>query len=100
MTIFRLSAHKLAIEAGSFQKNITIEQRLCIICYQRQNETKFHVLLICPKYMELIKSLIINYKFVPTLNQVHKNMSTNNVQSQLNLVKYIDKAMYVQKNCN
>jgi len=33
--------------------------------------------------MELIKSLIINYKYVPTLNQVHKNMSTNNVQSQL-----------------
>ena len=47
--------------------------------------------------MELIKSLIINYKYVPTLNQVHKNMSTNNVQSQLNLVKYIDKAMYVKK---
>jgi len=50
--------------------------------------------------MELIKSLIIDYKHVPTLNQVHNSMSSNNVQSQLNLVKYIDKSMYVKQNCN
>jgi len=52
------------------------------------------------KYMELIKSLIIDYKYFPILNQVHNSMTSNNVQSQLNLVKYIDKAMYVKQNCN
>ena len=50
--------------------------------------------------MELIKSLIIDYKYFPILIQVHNSMSSNNVQSQLNLVKYIDKAMYVKQNWN
>jgi len=38
LTQFRLSAHKLAIEAGRFQ-NIDREQRLCTFCNQHQIET-------------------------------------------------------------
>ena len=38
---FRLSAHKLAIEARRFQ-NIDREQRLCTFCNQHQIETEFH----------------------------------------------------------
>ena len=66
VTHFRLSAYKLAMEAERFQ-NIEREQRLCTFCNQHQIETEFHFLLICPKYTELRKLLIINYTSFPTL---------------------------------
>ena len=67
LTRFRLSAHKLAIEAGRCQ-NIDREQRLCTFCNQHQIETEFHFLLICPKYLELTKLCIINLYFFSYLN--------------------------------
>ena len=87
---------KLAIEAGRFQ-NIDREQRLCTFCNQHQIETEFHFLLICPKYIELRKLFIINYTSFPTLTRFNKIMSSKNAKSQLNLAKFIDKAMNVRK---
>jgi len=37
------------------------------LCNQHQIETEFPVLLICPKYTELRKLLIINYTYFLTL---------------------------------
>ena len=87
---------KLAIEAGRFQNNDR-EQRLCTFCYQHQIETEFHFLLICPKYIELRKLFIINYTSFPTLHRFNRIMSSKNAKSQLNLAKFIDKAMNVRK---
>ena len=69
LTHCRLSAHKLAIEAGRYQ-NIDREQRLCTFCNQHQIETEFHFLLICPKYIELRKKIIINYTSFPTFTRL------------------------------
>jgi len=96
LTRFRLSAHKLAIGAGRFQ-NIDGEQRLCTICNQHQIETEFHFLPICPKYIELRKLFIINYTSFPTLTRFNKIMSNKNAKSQLNLAKFIEKAMNVRQ---
>jgi len=96
LTRFRLSAHKLAIGVGRFQ-NIDREQRLCTFCNQHQIETEFHFLLICPKYIEIRKLFIINYTSFPTLTRFNKIMSSKNAKSQLNLAKFIDKAMNVRK---
>ena len=87
LTQFRLSAHKLAIEAGRFQ-NIDREQRLCTFCNQHQIETEFPYLLICPKYIELRKLFIINYTSFPTLTRFNKIMSSKNATSQLNLAYF------------
>jgi len=94
LTRFRLSAHKLAIEAGRCQ-NIDREQRLCTFCNQHQIETEFHFLLICPKYLELTKLCIINYTSFLTLTRFNTIMPSKNAKSQLNLAKFIDKAMNV-----
>ena len=96
LTQFRLSAHKLAIEAGRFQ-NIEREQRLCTFCNQHQIETEFHFLRICPKNIELGKLFSINYISFPTLTRFNKIILNENAKSQLYLAKFIDKAMNVRK---
>ena len=67
------------------------------LCNQHQIETEFPFLLICPKYTELRKLFIINYTFFPNLPRFNKIMSSKNAKSQLNLAKFIDKAMNVRK---
>ena len=78
-------------------QNVEREQRVCTFCNQHQIETEFHVLLIYPKTIELRKLFIINYTSFPTLTRFNKIMSSKNAKSQLNLAKFIDKAMNVRK---
>ena len=88
LTQFRLSAHKLAIEAGRFQ-NIDREQRPFVINIKINKN--------CPKCIELRKLFIINYTSFPTFTRFNIIMSSKNANSQLNLAKFIDKAMNVRK---
>ena len=54
LTKFRISNHKLAIETGRYGKQKTqVDQRICVLCNNREIETEEHMLLHCPCYSSL-----------------------------------------------
>jgi len=50
---FRCSAHKLTIEEGRY-RNQEKNSRICQHCNLNMIENKYHFLLICPFYTELL----------------------------------------------
>ena len=66
---------------------------LCTFCNQHQIETEFHFFTYLSKIHRIKK--IIHY--FPTLTRFNKMMSSKNAKSQINLAKFIDKAMNVRK---
>lgn len=61
----RISAHKLAIEVGRYQRNrVPIEDRICQHCNLKTIENEPHFLLSCSKY-STIRSQVLNECNIP-----------------------------------
>ena len=53
----RCSAHKLMIEEGIY-RNIDRNNRICSCCSMKLTEDEFDILLVCPAYRDLQKSIL------------------------------------------
>lgn len=67
----RLSAHKLAIEAGRYD-NLDVNSRVCLNCNKNQIETEIHFLLSCEQYNQ---NRNILFKEITNHNPFFMNMS-------------------------
>lgn len=86
---FRLSSHNLLIETGRYN-GLPRDERLCNFCNMRKIEDEYHLLLVCPYYMELRRKYFKNYFCNwPTLNKFDQLMSTSSKKSLKNLSKFI-----------
>ena len=86
---FRLSSHNLAIERGRYE-NIPRNERKCIFCNLNVIESEYHLLLVCPFYIELRRKYFKPYFcHWPTLNKLDKLMASQSKCTILNLSKFI-----------
>ena len=92
LTRFRLSAHNLAIETGRYF-NIDREDRLCLLCNQRNVESEYHFLLVCTKYRELRSKYLLRYSSFPTVHKFFSLMTSKSSISQINVAKFIHESM-------
>ena len=86
---FRLSSHNLAIERGRYE-NIPRNERKCIFCNLNVIESEYHLLLVCPFYIELRRKYFKPYFcHWPTLNKFDKLMTSESKCTILSLSKFI-----------
>jgi hypothetical protein len=90
MTMFRCSAHNLAIEKG---RHLNIERckRVCVYCQtlgQNVLEDELHFLLICPLYNDVRDEFIPNLTH-PNFACMIKLLNSKSSVTILNLCKYI-----------
>ena len=93
---FRLSSHKLEIEAGRFV-NKPREERFCQICNNGCIENEYNFLLYCPKYSAL---RFKHFKTTtnPSIYRLKNIMSTKNKRTLINLCDYISSAYKIREN--
>ena len=103
-TKFRISNHKLAIEAGRYSNQyVQSDQRICVYCTSNEIECEMHMLFKCPIYNEfrenfyrlLEKEMIINKR---NENDLLQNlMSSNNSKIIILLSKFICKCLILRQ---
>ena len=75
LTKFRISAHRLKIETGRYERKPR-EERICQRCNNNQIEDEIHFLLACPNYTEARSNLTSfcekNYKNFNKLDIINK----------------------------
>ena len=86
---FRLSSHNLAIETGHYE-SIPRNERKCIFCSLNVVESEYHLLLVCPFYIELRRKYFKPYFcHWPTLNKFDMLMVSQSKCTILNLAKFL-----------
>ena len=98
VTKFRLSNHKLMIEAGRMKK-LNSDERFCPFC-PKMIEDELHFVLYCPVYSPKRTSLVD-----PIINQLHNARALTDRQKfefimcnmDINLCKYISNSMDVRE---
>lgn len=82
LTKYRLSGHRLEIEAGRWQKPTSkpIDQRICQKCELNTVENEHHFILICPEYENLRRI------YLP--NDILRNRTHENLVSLFSSINY------------
>ena len=98
---FRTRNHQLMVEAGSRVKprSLPYDERLYNLCQRQDSQDEYHLVLICPVYMELRKQFIKKYYFVrPNTDKFIQLVTTNNNCILRKLAIYLHHAFILRKN--
>ena len=85
----RCVSHKLEIEKGR-HKHVPRSERLCMSCNLRVIEDEYHVILICPKYLDLRTLFILpKYYTQPSLERFCQLMNNKNTDVICKLAAFV-----------
>ena len=85
----RCVSHKLEIEKGR-HKHVPRSERLCMSCNLRVIEDEYHVILICPKYLDLrILFILPKYYTQPSLERFCQLMNNKNTDVICKLAAFV-----------
>ena len=97
---FRSGILPIAIETGRFS-NVSLNNRLCVMCNSQQIEDEFHFLCECSKYQnerqKLYNKIITKYPDFMQLDDIDKFMLLNCAQYQYYTAIYIGNAYNLRK---
>ena len=88
------------VETGSWVKprSLPYDQRLCSLCQRQDSEDEYHLVLICPVYIELRKQFIKKYYFIrPNLDKFIQLVTTNNKCILRKLAMYLHHASILRE---
>ena len=80
-------------------QSLPYNERVCILCQIHDLEDEYHLVLICPVYIELRKQFIEKYFFVHPDMDIFIQLVTTNKKSILRkLAMYLHHAFILRKN--
>ena len=90
----------LALSPGSWVKlrSLPYDERLCNLCQRQDLEDEYHLVLICPVYIELKNNIIKkNYFGRPNMDKFMQLVTTNNKCILKKLAMYLHHAFILRK---
>ena len=91
---FRISNHKLEIEAGRYS-NTKAEDRLCTVCDLSKIENEFHLLYHCPFYDDLRNEFYDKISHPCQVNFSNLNLTSELFRSDdKDIIQYLSKYIY------
>ena len=97
LTRFRLSSHRLEVEAGRWNKPIQtpLMERKCRICNILEDE--FHFLFVCPLYADLRKQYLKKYFYCrPNMFKLVLLLNTTSTKVMRDLATFVHKAFNIR----
>ena len=91
----RTRNHQLMVETGKCVKprSLPYAKRVCILCQRNDLEDEYHLVIICPVYIELREQFINKYYCVrPYMDKIIQLVTTNNKCILRKLAMYLHHA--------